>query len=103
MSLVHMVEDDESRPVPAIFPGAASKVLIGAASAQSGAFGSSTGLIRIACSVGCFIAIGANPVADSNSLFLPAGMVEYFGVSPGQKIAVIQNTEAGFLSVVEAL
>jgi hypothetical protein len=100
---IHTPEDDESRGIPAIFPGISQAVAIGAISAQSTAIGQTTGLVRLCASSDCFVAFGSNPTASSSSLFLPAGMVEYFGINPGDKIAVIQSSASGFLSIVEAL
>jgi len=67
-------------------------VTIGATSAQSSAFQASTNLIRVVADATCAIAIGANPTATATNLFLPANVVEYFEVQPGNKIAVITAT-----------
>jgi hypothetical protein len=95
-------EDNESRPLPAIFPGVSQRVAVGGSSTQSAAFGDSTGMIRLAPTTDCYVAFGLNPTATNASLFLPAGSIEYFGVSPGEKIACLQVSSAGFLNVVEA-
>lgn len=79
-------------------------VTVGAASAQSAVFGASTFEIRVVSTTNCHINIGANPTAaasDNNGLYLPAGVVEYFHVTPGQRLAVIQDSAAGTLCVSE--
>lgn len=66
------------------------QLTVGAASVQSVAFQANTGLIRIKTDTPCRIEVGANPTAVATSLLLAAGDTEYFGVTPGQKLAVIQ-------------
>lgn len=101
--IIHTPEDDEGRGIPAIFPGASQRVAIGATSVQSASIGDTTGIVRLSASTDCFVAFGTNPVATVNSLYLPAGMVEYLGINPGEKVAVLQVSAAGFLSIVEGL
>lgn len=57
--------------------------------------------VRIVCTSNAWINIGANPVAaaSDNSLYMPAGLVEYYHVTPGQKVAVIQDSTGGNLCV----
>ncbi len=74
-------------------------------SQQSAAFGANTHEIRVVV-IGnaCHINIGDNPTAaasDNNGMLLPVGVVEYFHVTPGQKVAVIQETGAGTFCVSE--
>jgi len=73
-------------------------------SQQSAAFGNNTSEIRVVCSAACHINIGENPTAaatDNNGMLLPANVVEYFHVTPGQRIAVIQDSAAGTFCVSE--
>lgn len=67
-------------------------VAIGAGSVQSNAFQSGTTLIRVHTDAICSIAIGSNPTAAATNKRLAANATEYFGVRPGDKIAVITNT-----------
>lgn len=76
-------------------------VSIGATSVQSAAFNASTKSVRLYASVGCYIDAGTNPTATSSKIYLPAGSVEYFGVIPGHKIAVLQETTGGTLRITE--
>ena len=63
-------------------------------SVQSTAFGASTTMIRVACSLGhCHFAIGASPTASlTTSPMMPNNSIEIIRVSPGQKIAVIKDS-----------
>lgn len=77
-------------------------IAVGAASAQSVAFGANTFEIRVVSTTACHINIAENPTAaatDDNGMYLPANVVEYFHVSPGQKLAVIQDTAGGSICV----
>jgi outer membrane protein W len=94
--------------------GAAQNVAFnaaGGASAASAAFGAQTYQIRVAVSGTGFVAgtggvrvrIGdGTPGAAAADTFIPNLAVEYFTVTPGQKIAVIGNDAGtGNLSVTE--
>jgi hypothetical protein len=81
---------------------AAQEIAIGAASAASSAFGASTYQLRVAATSACRIRIGdGTPTAAATDAYLPADRPEYFTCTPGQKIAVIQESAAGKLSVTE--
>ncbi len=67
-------------------------VAITGSSAQSNAFGANTHYIRIHTDVICSVLVGAAPVATAANKRLPADWTDYFGVTPGAKIAVISNT-----------
>lgn len=67
-------------------------VTIGATSEQSAAFGSLTRLVRVHTDAICSIAFGSDPTATANTSRMAAGQTEYFIVSPGDKVAVIENT-----------
>jgi len=74
-------------------PGvAAQTVAIGGSSTQSSAFNAQTKFIRVHTDAICSIAIGSNPTATTSNCRLAADQTEYFGVQPGDKIAVISNT-----------
>lgn len=84
--------------------GVSDYVSVTSTSAQSAAFGNNTHDIRLVSTTDCHINIGNNPTAaatDNNGYLLPAGVVEYFHVTPGQKVAVIRNSADGTLSVAE--
>ena len=86
---------------PAIKPGTTQNVAVGAASAQSAAVGGL--VVRVVSSTDCHIAFGANPTALATSMFLPAKLPEYFVCAPTDKLAVIQDTAGGNLSITTAI
>jgi len=63
-------------------------------SVQMTAFGASTTLVRIACSLGhCHYQIGTNPTASiTTSTMIPNNSIEIIAVTPGQKIAFIKDS-----------
>lgn len=65
---------------------------IGGTSAQSTAFSAKTQMIGVHTDVICSIEVGVDPTATTDSRRLSAGATEYFYVTPGHKIAVIENT-----------
>jgi|AraplaMF_Col_mMF_1032025.scaffolds.fasta_scaffold00246_68 hypothetical protein len=59
-------------------------------SVASSAFGSQTYQIRVATTTACNIKIGdGTPTATTSDALMPANWVDYFIVTPGQKIAAI--------------
>jgi hypothetical protein len=67
-------------------------VSIGGGSVQSSAFNAATTLIRVHTDVICSVLIGSNPTALTTRNRMAANQTEYFGVRPGDKIAVISNS-----------
>jgi hypothetical protein len=72
-------------------PAIADQVVgIGGGSVQSVAFSATTHFVRVHTDTICNVAFGQNPVAVANgSARLAANQTEFFGVRPGDKIAVI--------------
>lgn len=72
-------------------------------SQASAAFGGQTRQIRVATgNQPAYVLIGdGTPTATANDALMPANCVDYFTVTPGQKIAVLQAGTAGSLSVSE--
>jgi hypothetical protein len=113
--------DSGGSAVQAARPYLSQTVAIGAASAPSAAFATNpdqrtyvgTGVamptnqtqhVRLVATSDCWISFGAAPTAvasGTSSIFLPAGVPEYFWVYPGEKVAVIQNAAAGSLNIAE--
>lgn len=61
-------------------------------SAQSAAFNAETGLVRLWCDTQSAVVVAANPTATTNNMPMPAGVQEYFAITPGapvQKAAFI--------------
>lgn len=69
-------------------------VAIGGASAQSAAFAAKSHVICIQAEAICAVFVGgSNPVATAGkSQRLVAGQTAFFGVQPGEKLAVITDT-----------
>ena len=59
------------------------------ASTQSDAFGANTRLVRLHTEIDCSVSFGPSPVAVAGSCDMVSGQTEYFGVEPGDKVAVI--------------
>ena len=87
----------------AIIPGISQTVAVGGSSTQSVAFGATTTLVRCVVSTDAWIKFGTNPTADkTTSIFMPSGSIDYFGVTPGFKVACLQDSASGNLVVTEA-
>lgn len=83
-------------------PGTTQTVTIsGTSAAVSNAFGSSTHTIRIVSTTNCHYTLAGTPTATTSHPYLPAGAIEYIDVSPGEKIAFIQNAAGGTAYVTE--
>ena len=119
------VKNDSGNPIPmsAAFlplPAGASKdssqyltlgtiqaVAVGATSVQSSAVGAGITKVVISATTDCWVAIGSNPTASkatAGSFFLGAGSQSYpITVTAGTtKIAVLQDTASGYISVMES-
>lgn len=83
------------------YPTDTQSITTTGASQASAAFSDVSIAIRIACTQATRVAFGTAPVATASSLLLTAGDVEYFVVRPGSKIAVLQDSVAGSLTVSE--
>ena len=71
-------------------PALTTQVLdITGTSAKSAGFDQACRFVRVHTDVTCHIATGDDPTATTNSMRLAADQTEYFGIRPGQKIAVI--------------
>jgi hypothetical protein len=81
--------------LPGMPPITEQTLAIGA-SVASAPFNALTRFVRLACDSVCSIAwsSAANPTpnATTSNMRLAANQTEYFGVSPGMKLAVIANT-----------
>jgi hypothetical protein len=87
-----------------ISPGVSQAVVVGGSSLQANAFSADVTIIRLFSTVDAWVSFGANPTAvieGALSMFLPGGVVEYFEIKQGEKIAVTQNTIGGKLYITE--
>lgn len=66
-------------------------VTAGASTTQSAAFNSATRFIRILSDANIRVAFGGSPVATLSSMPIRADMPEYFAVSAGSKVAIIEG------------
>lgn len=73
-------------------PALAEQVVTYTTSTASDAFNAKTTLIRVHTDSICSIAIGASPTATTSTARMAAGTTEYFRVTPGEKIAAVDNT-----------
>lgn len=71
---------------------AAQTVAVGGGSLQSAAFNVNTKMVRVHTDVICSVKFGTNPTAVATELRMAANTTEFFGVTPGHKVAVITNT-----------
>lgn len=81
--------------------GPASQVAIGAVSTASVAFSASCRAVRLVATSACRITFALAPTAIATDALLIANVPEEFIVSPGDKVAVLQDVAAGVLSVLE--
>jgi hypothetical protein len=83
------------------------RIVIGAASLQSAAIGvvgtNYTNEVLLHASIKCYVKNGANPVVDNTGIPLEAGEKFHMQITPGDKIAVIQDAAGGFLNIVPVL
>lgn len=70
-------------------------------STQSTALNSSTTTVRFLADKNCHVAFGVNPTATTSDMPILAGVIEYFTVFKGDKIAAIKSTESGNLIITE--
>ena len=101
MSKVPRVEGFQTTSFQSIIPGFSYTISFSAASATSPAVESDTDVVRVFSTEDCFLKFGSSPTATTSDMFLPAGIVEYFGMNPGDKIAVIRSVNNGLLYVTE--
>lgn len=87
--------------LPAIIPGVSQLVAVTAGSLASSATSSDTSVVRCFSSVDCFLKFGLTPVATTSHMFLPGGIIEYFGITGGHSIAVISSSGTGTLRITE--
>jgi hypothetical protein len=96
--------DEYGHPIQALAQGANQTLAVGVASAQSLAFAAGSKVVRVVATSNCWIVFGVNPTAaatSGNGSYVPAGAIELWRVTPGHRVAVIQDSAAGTLSITE--
>ncbi len=86
--------------LPVVRPGATQKIAVSSTSTPSAA--ADGNVVRLVATVDCHIAFGSAPVADANSLFLPANTPEYFACYGTDQVAVISDGTDGALYITPA-
>ena len=79
-------------PAPMTPPVAEQHVGISDSSTQSAAFNAATTFVMVATDAICSLAWGDNPTAVATAQRMAANEVRFYGVVPGQKLAVITNS-----------
>ena len=85
----------------AYVPGTSVGYTTSGSSQQSSAASATASIVRVAVNQDTYVAVGDSPTATANSLMMPAGSVEFFAVTEGQKVAFLQVSAAGRISVTE--
>lgn len=98
-------KDDQGYPTISCLQGATQVIAFGAASTASTALGGNTTLVRLVASADCYVKFtndkSLTPTADAQSSLIPLRFPEIWAVTPGTKIAVIQASAGGNLSITE--
>lgn len=88
-----------------LYPGNNQTVNVSSSSTQSSAFGADASIVRLFSTKDCWVRFGTNPTvtAGSNALdiFVPGGIIQFFGVVGSQKLAVIRTSSDGTLYLFE--
>ena len=78
---------------------------IGASGVASAAVNAATSAVLLSATIGCWVQISSAPTAvagAAGNFYVPAGVMPVaIAVAPGSKVAVIQATAAGSLSIIE--
>lgn len=81
-------------------------IIASGTSQQSAVMPEGTIAVRLVATEPQYIEIGVDPVAvapvdstSTGSLYLPAGIAEFFAIAPNEKVAVLQGTAAGNLFI----
>ncbi len=85
----------------AYIPGTSYGYTTTGASQQSASMSATASIVRVAVNQDTYISVGTNPTATSNSAMMPAGSVEFYAVTEGDKVAFLQVSDAGRITVTE--
>ena len=84
------------------YPGAVQIVSVATASAAiTNPVGAQTMVVRIVSTTACHYRFAKVPVAVTTDSLLPANVVEYLSIKPGEKVAFIRISGDGTASVTE--
>ena len=99
-----LARDSNGSPTQFFRAGVNQTVTAGAASAQSAAFGAGTThvlVVQTTSAGNAAIVFGKNPTATAAGIFLGYNVPLIFAVNPGDKLAAIQFSAAGSVSITE--
>lgn len=85
-------KDRDGDVMLALEPAIAEQKVEFTTSTQSAAFNAATSVIRIIADADCHLEFGANPTATANNQLLPANVIEWRQVVPGQEVAAYDGT-----------
>jgi hypothetical protein len=88
-------------PIMRVTDASTVSVAVSGTSAQSSALSTTTGYVRLLATTLCHLRFGSNPTATTAHMPLAPYVPEYFTITPGTKIAAIQNSAAGTLYITE--
>lgn len=92
--------DANGQIIQAMRPSTNQQITVTAASAQT-ANPLTKQYVRLCSSTACRIAVGPDPTAAATSMRLPANVIDYITIHPGDKIAAIREAADGTLTVTE--
>lgn len=84
---------DDLVAAPYCVPIATQQVAISGSSVASAAFNARTFFVMINASAACSLAWGTAPTAVATAERMSAGETRFYTINPGQKVAVITNTD----------
>ena len=73
----------------------------GTSAATAAAMSADATVVRLASTTDCYVAVGTTPTATTSDVVILAGFPEYFLIEPSDKVAALQVTAGGTLSVTE--
>lgn len=92
----------DKKPPFRVLEGTTQNVTVsGTSAATSNAFSSDATVIRVASTTNCYVTVAATPTATTSHTIVLAGHPEYFLVEPSEKLAALQVSGGGVLSVTE--
>ncbi len=84
--------EDSGKDIPVAGREVTTQAVTYTSSTQSAAFNGATRMVRIIADAAVFLVFGANPTATATAIKVPANTVEYFSVTPGEKVACYDGT-----------
>lgn len=99
--MTRLAYDSYGSAIQGIRPGTVQVVTYDGSTATTNAFGARCTCIRIVSTTVSHYVVGTAPTATTSDTYLPAAVVEYVSVFPGEKIAFIKSASGGSAFVTE--